>query len=97
MNKVIQAVKASVRPLLPQIYIRITKSSNLNEFWHILRCFYKVERWTFEEEEENYLGRGSRQRKEVDYSDSLTEKEWLKVSSEIKFCIWLEQKCYVLN
>jgi len=25
-----------------------------------------------------YLGRGSRQRKEVDYTDSLTEKEWLK-------------------
>lgn len=26
----------------------------------------------------HYLGRGSRQRKEVDYTDSLTEKEWLK-------------------
>ena len=26
------------------------------------------------------FGRGTRQRKEVDYSDSLTEKEWLKVS-----------------
>lgn len=25
-----------------------------------------------------FLGRGSRQRKEVDYTDSLTEKEWLK-------------------
>ncbi|XP_021942672.1 ATP-dependent helicase brm [Zootermopsis nevadensis] len=42
----------------------------------------EVERWTFEEEEENYLGRGSRQRKEVDYSDSLTEKEWLKAIDE---------------
>ncbi|ODN00177.1 ATP-dependent helicase brm [Orchesella cincta] len=28
---------------------------------------------------EEKAGRGSRQRKEVDYSDSLTEKEWLKV------------------
>jgi SWI/SNF-related matrix-associated actin-dependent regulator of chromatin subfamily A member 2/4 len=28
------------------------------------------------------LGRGTRQRKEVDYSDSLTEKEWLKVPIE---------------
>ncbi|XP_024944895.1 ATP-dependent helicase brm isoform X7 [Cephus cinctus] len=38
----------------------------------------EVERWTYEEDEERFLGRGSRQRKEVDYSDSLTEKEWLK-------------------
>ncbi|KAK7868745.1 hypothetical protein R5R35_002543 [Gryllus longicercus] len=35
-----------------------------------------------EEEEERYYGRGSRQRKEVDYSDSLTEKEWLKAIEE---------------
>jgi hypothetical protein len=40
----------------------------------------EVEKWTGEEEEERYYGRGSRQRKEVDYTDSLTEKEWLKVS-----------------
>lgn len=38
----------------------------------------EVERWTYEEESEAQMGRGSRQRKEVDYSDSLTEKEWLK-------------------
>ncbi|XP_076289719.1 ATP-dependent helicase brm isoform X3 [Lasioglossum baleicum] len=38
----------------------------------------EVERWTYEEDEPGFLGRGSRQRKEVDYSDSLTEKEWLK-------------------
>lgn len=38
----------------------------------------EVQRWTYEEDEERYLGRGSRQRKEVDYTDSLTEKEWLK-------------------
>ncbi|XP_023289074.1 ATP-dependent helicase brm isoform X2 [Orussus abietinus] len=38
----------------------------------------EVERWTYEEDEERFLGRGSRQRKEVDYTDSLTEKEWLK-------------------
>lgn len=38
----------------------------------------EVERWTYEEDEERYLGRGSRQRKEVDYTDSITEKEWLK-------------------
>ncbi|KAL1138772.1 hypothetical protein AAG570_008834 [Ranatra chinensis] len=38
----------------------------------------EVERWTYEEEAEVQMGRGNRQRKEVDYSDSLTEKEWLK-------------------
>lgn len=30
------------------------------------------------DEDDSILGRGSRQRKEVDYTDSLTEKEWLK-------------------
>lgn len=39
----------------------------------------EVERWADYESEESFLGRGSRQRKEVDYTDSLTEKEWLKV------------------
>ena len=41
----------------------------------------QVERLTFEDEEDKLFGRGSRQRKEVDYSDSLTEKQWLRVSS----------------
>merc|ERR1719513_36020 len=31
-----------------------------------------------EESAEKLFGRGSRQRKEVDYSESLTEKEWLR-------------------
>lgn len=38
----------------------------------------EVERLTNEEEEDKLFGRGSRQRKEVDYSDSLTEKQWLR-------------------
>lgn len=38
----------------------------------------EVERLTCEEEEERFFGRGNRQKKDVDYSDSLTEKEWLK-------------------
>uniref|UniRef100_A0A674E2U4 SWI/SNF related BAF chromatin remodeling complex subunit ATPase 4 n=1 Tax=Salmo trutta TaxID=8032 RepID=A0A674E2U4_SALTR len=42
----------------------------------------EVERLTCEEEEEKMFGRGSRQRKEVDYSDSLTEKQWLKAIEE---------------
>ncbi|GFS58566.1 hypothetical protein TNIN_482531 [Trichonephila inaurata madagascariensis] len=38
----------------------------------------EVERLTNEEEDDKIFGRGNRQRKEVDYSDSLTEKQWLK-------------------
>lgn len=39
----------------------------------------EVDRWTYDDAEDSLLGRGTRQRKEVDYTDSLTEKEWLKV------------------
>lgn len=38
----------------------------------------EVDRWNYDQEDDSILGRGSRQRKEVDYTDSLTEKEWLK-------------------
>ncbi|XP_056607331.1 transcription activator BRG1 isoform X3 [Triplophysa dalaica] len=44
----------------------------------IMKDDAEVERLTCEEEEGKMFGRGSRQRKEVDYSDSLTEKQWLK-------------------
>lgn len=37
----------------------------------------EVDRWNYDNDD-SILGRGSRQRKEVDYTDSLTEKEWLK-------------------
>uniref|UniRef100_A0A674GAH3 SWI/SNF related, matrix associated, actin dependent regulator of chromatin, subfamily a, member 4 n=1 Tax=Taeniopygia guttata TaxID=59729 RepID=A0A674GAH3_TAEGU len=47
----------------------------------ILKDDAEVERLTCEEEEEKMFGRGSRHRKEVDYSDSLTEKQWLKVGA----------------
>uniref|UniRef100_A0A7N8Y1Q2 Transcription activator BRG1-like n=1 Tax=Mastacembelus armatus TaxID=205130 RepID=A0A7N8Y1Q2_9TELE len=48
----------------------------------IMKDDAEVERLTCEEEEEKMFGRGSRQRKEVDYSDSLTEKQWLKGTLE---------------
>ncbi|XP_034386499.1 transcription activator BRG1 isoform X4 [Cyclopterus lumpus] len=48
----------------------------------ILKDDAEVERLTCEEEEGKLFGRGSRQRKEVDYSDSLTEKQWLKAIEE---------------
>ncbi|XP_075062877.1 SWI/SNF-related matrix-associated actin-dependent regulator of chromatin subfamily A member 4 isoform X2 [Mixophyes fleayi] len=48
----------------------------------IIKDDAEVERLTCEEEEEKMFGRGSRNRKEVDYSDSLTEKQWLKAIEE---------------
>ncbi|KAL2087284.1 hypothetical protein ACEWY4_018343 [Coilia grayii] len=44
----------------------------------ILKDDAEVEQLTYEEEEEKMFGRGSRQRREVDYSDSLSDKQWLK-------------------
>lgn len=55
----------------------------------IMKDDAEVERLTCEEEAEKMFGRGSRQRKEVDYSDSLTEKQWLKVRGH---CVWREKK-----
>ncbi|XP_032481131.1 LOW QUALITY PROTEIN: transcription activator BRG1 [Phocoena sinus] len=48
----------------------------------IIKDDAEVERLTCEEEEEKMFGRGARHRKEVDYSDSLTEKQWLKAIEE---------------
>ncbi|KAL1274800.1 hypothetical protein QQF64_027614, partial [Cirrhinus molitorella] len=44
----------------------------------ILKDDAEVERLTCEEEEEKIFGRGSRHRRDVDYSDTLTEKQWLR-------------------
>ncbi|KAM8885280.1 putative global transcription activator SNF2L2 isoform 2-T4 [Spinachia spinachia] len=44
----------------------------------IIRDEAEVERLTYEEEEEKMFGRGSRCRRDVDYSDTLTEKQWLR-------------------
>ncbi|KAK3089324.1 hypothetical protein FSP39_002728 [Pinctada imbricata] len=38
----------------------------------------EVERLTYDDEDDRIFGRGSRQRKEVDYSDSLTERQFIK-------------------
>ena len=54
--------------MLPNVY---TQAHN--------NAIFQVDRLTYEEEEEKIFGRGSRQRKDVDYSDVLTEKEWLRV------------------
>ncbi|XP_038154216.1 probable global transcription activator SNF2L2 isoform X2 [Cyprinodon tularosa] len=44
----------------------------------IIKDDAEVERLTYEEEEEKMFGRGSRCRRDVDYSDAMTEKQWLR-------------------
>ncbi|KAL8604698.1 Transcription activator BRG1 [Nucella lapillus] len=44
----------------------------------LLKDAQEVERLTLEDEEDKIFGRGSRARKEVNYSDSLTENQWLR-------------------
>lgn len=62
----------------------------------IIKDDAEVERLTCEEEEEKIFGRGSRQRRDVDYSDALTEKQWLRVgvafsNSCYLECCWLRE------
>lgn len=52
----------------------------------MLRDEAEVQKLTVEDEEDKIFGRGSRQRKEVDYSDQLTENQWVKVSND-KCCV----------
>ena len=40
----------------------------------------ELEKAILDQEALDIFGRGTRQRKEVDYTDSLTDKEWLKVN-----------------
>ena len=39
----------------------------------------------YEANEGRLFGRGSRARKTVDYSEMLTEREWLKVHAHVKY------------
>ena len=50
---------------------------------HMTSHVLQVEQLTLEETEERLFGRGSRVKKDVDYTDSLTEKQWLKVGPYI--------------
>lgn len=51
----------------------------------LLKDDAEVDRLTNEEEEDKLFGRGSRQRKEVDYSDALTDKQWLRAIEDGDF------------
>lgn len=64
----------------------------------IIKDDAEVERLTYEEEEEKMFGRGSRCRRDVDYSDTLTEKQWLRVKSECishSVTLFLEMKVLI--
>lgn len=65
------------------LMMRVTMYGNIlsSTAW-MMKDESEVERLTYEEEAEKLfgLGRGSRNRKDVDYSDALTDKEWLRVS-----------------
>lgn len=56
----------------------------------IIKDDAEVERLTCEEEKEKMFPRGSRHRRDVDYSDALTEKQWLRVRP--KFYLFYSQK-----
>lgn len=64
----------------PQRKSRLLEISELPDW--LVKEDDEVERWAYDETEDSILGRGSRQRKEVDYTDSLTEKQWLEVIDE---------------
>ncbi|XP_028404459.1 transcription activator BRG1-like isoform X2 [Dendronephthya gigantea] len=55
---------------------RLMRSNELPSW--IIKDDAEVERLTNEDEEEKLFGRGSRQKKTVDYSEPLTERQWLK-------------------
>jgi len=56
----------------------------------IIRDEAEIERLTYEEEEEKMFGRGSRCRRDVDYSDAMTEKQWLRVKFEcVCVCVFI--------
>ncbi|XP_043475392.1 ATP-dependent helicase brm isoform X6 [Leptopilina heterotoma] len=64
----------------PQRKPRLLEEAELPDW--LVKDDDEVERWAYEEDEDRFLGRGSRQRKEVDYTFSLTDKEWLKAIDE---------------
>lgn len=63
----------------------------------IIKDDAEVERLTCEEEEEKIFGRGSRQRRDVDYSDALTEKQWLRVGVAFLTCPWCSERVWWLG
>lgn len=45
---------------------------------HVICVITQVDRMAFEDQEERMFGRGSRSRKTVDYSETLTERQWIR-------------------
>ncbi|CAH1967289.1 unnamed protein product [Acanthoscelides obtectus] len=68
--------KVEEEKLGPNKRNRLIQESELPDW--LIKHDDEVDAWGLDESDA-LLGRGTRQRKEVDYADSLTEKEWLKV------------------
>ena len=49
----------------------------------IIKDDAEVERLTCDDDEDKLFGRGSRCRRDVDYSDALTDRQWLRVKSKL--------------
>ena len=62
---------------------RLLQESELPSW--LLKDDFEVEQFTNEDCEDKVFGRGNRERKEVDYTDALTEKQWLKTLEEDDF------------
>ncbi|KAJ8942776.1 hypothetical protein NQ318_002936 [Aromia moschata] len=71
--------KVEEEKLGPHRKHRLIQESELPDW--LIKKDDEVETWNFDDTDA-LLGRGTRQRKEVDYADSLTEKEWLKAIDE---------------
>jgi SWI/SNF-related matrix-associated actin-dependent regulator of chromatin subfamily A protein 2/4 len=63
-------------PGTDEIQPRLMQESELPDW--LLRDPEEIDQIAFAEEEEKYYSGGKRSRKEVDYSDNLTEKQWLQ-------------------
>ncbi|XP_023029619.2 ATP-dependent helicase brm isoform X2 [Leptinotarsa decemlineata] len=71
--------KTAEETLGPHRKYRLIQEAELPDW--LIKQDEEVETWNFDDTDA-LLGRGTRQRKEVDYADSLTEKEWLKAIDE---------------
>ena len=87
LNNILTFLKMKLNNILTlqiSIYVLL-----LMWFWALF-LWLQVERLTNEDEEEKLFGRGSRQKKTVDYSEPLTERQWLKVNRfPISCCLTL--------
>lgn len=67
--------------------LRRKREISVSHFLSLPLCPSQIEQLEYEANEERLFGRGSRARKTVDYSEMLTEREWLKVCVCMCACV----------